>query len=78
MTPTLGGTDTRHQAAGSVPAARLAFTDRSGARVVEPGDLELWVGPSCAERETQARVTLTGAVHRITADDCRWTATVVR
>ncbi|WP_218052712.1 glycoside hydrolase family 3 N-terminal domain-containing protein, partial [Cellulomonas algicola] len=47
-----------------VPAARLAFTDRSGERVVEPGDLDLWVGPSCAERETQARVTLTGDVHR--------------
>lgn len=61
-----------------VPAARLAFTDRSGERVVEPGDLDLWVGPSCAERETQARVTLTGDVHRITPADSRWTATVVR
>ncbi|NKY38962.1 glycoside hydrolase family 3 N-terminal domain-containing protein [Cellulomonas septica] len=61
-----------------VPAARLAFTDRSGERVVEPGDLDLWVGPSCAERETQARVTLTGDVHRVTPADGRWTATVVR
>lgn len=61
-----------------VPAARLAFTARSGERVVEPGDLDLWVGPSCAERETQARVTLTGDVHRITPADSRWTATVVR
>ncbi|AEE46850.1 glycoside hydrolase family 3 N-terminal domain-containing protein [Cellulomonas fimi] len=61
-----------------VPAARLAFTDRTGERVVEPGDLELWVGPSCAERETQTRVTLTGGVHRITADDARWTSSVVR
>ncbi|WP_443090080.1 glycoside hydrolase family 3 N-terminal domain-containing protein, partial [Cellulomonas algicola] len=61
-----------------VPAARLAFTDRSGERVVEPGDLDLWVGPSCAERETQARVTLTGDVHRVTPADGRWTGTVVR
>ncbi|MDC7120945.1 glycoside hydrolase family 3 C-terminal domain-containing protein [Cellulomonas fimi] len=61
-----------------VPAARLAFTDRTGERVVEPGDLDLWVGPSCAERETQARVTLTGGVHRLTPADGRWTATVVR
>lgn len=61
-----------------VPAARLAFTNRAGDRVVEPGDLELWVGPSCADRETEARVTLTGDVHRVTLDDPRWTATVVR
>jgi len=61
-----------------VPATRLSFTNRAGERVVEPGDVDLWVGPSCAERETQARVTLTGDVHRITADDPRWTATVVR
>ncbi len=61
-----------------VPAARLAFTDRTGERVVEPGDLDLWVGPSCVERETEARVTLTGDVHRITPADGRWTATVVR
>lgn len=27
-----------------VPAARLAFTDRSGVRVVEPGDVEVWCG----------------------------------
>lgn len=61
-----------------VPAARLAFTDRTGERVVEPGDLDLWVGPSCVERETESRVTLTGDVHRITPADGRWTATVVR
>lgn len=27
-----------------VPATRLAFTDRRGIRVVEPGDIEVWVG----------------------------------
>ncbi|RKT76726.1 beta-glucosidase [Terracoccus luteus] len=51
-----------------VPAARLAFTDRRGRRVVEPGDLRLWVGPSCADRETEVTVTLTGPVHEVAAD----------
>jgi beta-glucosidase-like glycosyl hydrolase len=31
-----------------VPATRLAFTDRRGVRVVEPGDLEVWVGSHVA------------------------------
>ena len=39
----------------SVPTTRLAFSDRDLVRVVEPGEVELWVGPSCAERETEAR-----------------------
>ncbi|WP_184510360.1 glycoside hydrolase family 3 N-terminal domain-containing protein [Terracoccus luteus] len=51
-----------------VPAARLAFTDRRGRRVVEPGDLRLWVGPSCADRETEVTVTLTGPVREVAAD----------
>lgn len=48
-----------------VPAARLSFTGRDLVRIVEPGDVELWVGPSCAERDTQASVRLTGDVHRV-------------
>ncbi len=35
-----------------VPSARLAFADRRGVRIVEAGDIELWVGGSCDERET--------------------------
>ncbi|UKA72963.1 beta-glucosidase [Arthrobacter sp. FW306-06-A] len=54
-----------------VPTARLAFTGRHGARIVEPGDIELWVGPSCAERETTAVFTITGPEHVVTADDAR-------
>ena len=42
----------------AVPTARLAFSDRDLERVVEPGEVEVWVGPSCAERETEARTTL--------------------
>ncbi|MER7796847.1 glycoside hydrolase family 3 N-terminal domain-containing protein [Microbacterium sp. NPDC096154] len=36
-----------------VPAQRFAFTDRSLVRVVEPGDVEVWVG---AHAEASARV----------------------
>jgi beta-xylosidase len=54
-----------------VPSARLAFTGRDGARIVEPGRIELWVGPSCAERETTASTELTGSVHLVTSADAR-------
>lgn len=57
----------------AVPAARLAFSDRGYRRVVEPGALEVWVGPSCDERETAADATLVGGVHEITARDERLT-----
>ncbi|WP_442928290.1 beta-glucosidase family protein [Microbacterium sp. MMO-56] len=54
-----------------VPTSRLAFTGRSGERIVEPGRIDLWVGASVADRETEARVEITGDVHRITAQDRR-------
>jgi beta-xylosidase len=56
----------------TVPTARLAFSDRTYTRVVEPGDVELWVGTS-AQRATQARTTLSGARWPITVDSPRWT-----
>ena len=60
-----------------VPTTRLAFSDRDLVRVVEPGAVELWVGPSCLERETEAALTITGGVHRVTTADERWVATEV-
>ncbi|MBD3943221.1 glycoside hydrolase family 3 C-terminal domain-containing protein [Microbacterium sp. NEAU-LLC] len=54
-----------------VPATRLAFTGRDGRRIVEPGRVELWVGPSCAVRETEAAIELTGGTHALTADSPR-------
>ncbi|WP_158862437.1 glycoside hydrolase family 3 N-terminal domain-containing protein [Leifsonia sp. AG29] len=54
-----------------VPSTRLAFSDRSLRRVVEPGAVELWVGPSCDERETETSIELTGAVHAVTPADAR-------
>lgn len=46
-----------------VPTSRLGFTGRDGRRLVEPGEVDLWVGPSCATRDTGARIVLTGEVH---------------
>lgn len=61
----------------AVPTSRLAFTGRDGRRIVEPGAVELWVGPSCADRETQVQIELTGGVHALTVDSPRLaTATV--
>lgn len=54
-----------------VPATRLAFTDRRGRRVVEPGDIELWVGSSCEDREATATMRLVGPAHEVTPEDGR-------
>jgi len=37
----------------------------------------VWVGPSCAERETEGRLTLTGPAHPVGVDSARWTAVAV-
>jgi len=60
-----------------VPTQRLAFSDRRMRRVVEPGAVELWVGASCAERETQAALAITGPVHLVGLDDARVVAVEV-
>nr|WP_226924859.1 glycoside hydrolase family 3 N-terminal domain-containing protein [Georgenia satyanarayanai] len=61
----------------TVPTTRLAFSDRRMVRVVEPGTVELWVGPSCAERETESSVELVGGVHEVRPQDPRLTRTEV-
>ena len=38
----------------TVPTTRLAFTDRSMTRVVEPGDVEVWVAASAGEKVATA------------------------
>ena len=60
-----------------VPPARLAFTDRDGAKVVEPGDLEVWVGSSVADRDLLSTVTLSGDVHHVGVRDPRRTEVLV-
>lgn len=54
-----------------VPTARLAFSDRTGRRIVEPGRVDLWVGPSCAQRDVTAALDVVGAVHTVTAHEPR-------
>jgi len=58
-----------------VPPARLAFTDRSGRRVVEPGELRVWAGACVDDRMGGTSVELTGEVHVVTPRDDRWTLT---
>jgi beta-glucosidase len=57
----------------AVPAARLAFSDRTLRRVVEPGELDVWVGPDCKIREAEATITLTGPLHEVGVADLRVT-----
>lgn len=61
-----------------VPTTRLAFTARDGRRIVEPGEVELWVGASCADRETTAGIEITGPVYTVTATDRRLTEVGIR
>jgi hypothetical protein len=51
-----------------VPTARLGFSNRDFVRVVEPGEIELWVGGSSAEKQTSASVLLTGDEYPFGAD----------
>jgi len=61
-----------------LPPTRLAFTDRRMRRVVEPGEVELWAGPSCADREASASLLLTGETYELTAVDARTACVSVR
>ncbi|MEW1835374.1 glycoside hydrolase family 3 N-terminal domain-containing protein [Microbacterium sp. NPDC079995] len=54
-----------------VPPTRLAYTGRDGVRAVEPGRVDLWVGPSSAERRATASVEFTGEAYAVGPDDAR-------
>ena len=60
----------------SVPSARLAFSDRSLNRIVEPGQFEVWVGDA-ATRESEARFSVVGASRAVRGDDPRLTVSSV-
>lgn len=61
----------------SVPTQRFAFSDRSMTRVVEPGDVEVWIGADAAATAAagtataRAVVAITGDVHVVTTADRR-------
>ena len=60
----------------TVPATRLAFSNRDYVRVVEPGDIELWVGDA-EFRALETKVDLVGPVHEIAGDSPRITTVTV-
>lgn len=60
-----------------VPTRRLALTDRRGVQVVEPGAVELRVGPDAATVELTAQVELVGAPHEVTTADRRTVRTTL-
>lgn len=55
----------------TVPASRLAYSDRALRRVVEPGEVELRVGPSCAETDASAPLHITGPTYELRPEDAR-------
>ena len=61
-----------------VPTTRFAFTGVSGRRIVEPGALELWVGESCAAKESTVRVEVVGDAYPVSATDPRIVPATVR
>ncbi|KJC63153.1 glycoside hydrolase family 3 N-terminal domain-containing protein [Agreia bicolorata] len=67
----------RAQVVFDVPSARLGFTNRDFVRVVESGDIELWVGGSCADKQTTASVRLTGEDYLFGADAPAVTAVTI-
>lgn len=52
----------------SVHADRFSFTGVDYRRIVEPGVIDLWVGPSAGELPLAAELQLTGAVREITGE----------
>ncbi|MDG4765832.1 glycoside hydrolase family 3 N-terminal domain-containing protein [Solwaraspora sp. WMMD406] len=61
----------------TVPTTRLAFADRTMTRVVEPGEVDIWVGTS-EHRLAQGRTTLVGPTVPVTNASRRWTTTEIR
>lgn len=67
----------RATVAFEVPTTRVAFTDRTMTRVVEPGAMTLWVGDS-SHRLAEAEVTLTGPKHPVTSASPRLTRATIQ
>jgi hypothetical protein len=53
----------------TVDPTAFAYYDEDMRLVVEPGDIELTVGPHSDARELTARVTMTGVEREITPND---------
>ncbi|BFM25657.1 beta-glucosidase family protein [Microbacterium sp. che218] len=55
----------------TVPASRLAYSDRALRRVVEAGEVELRLGPSCAAVDESVTLRITGPAYELGIDDAR-------
>lgn len=58
----------------TVPTTRVALTDRRGRRVVEPGEVTVWVGASSVGHASPHTIHLTGDIHTVSIHDARQTA----
>ncbi|MDU0368015.1 glycoside hydrolase family 3 N-terminal domain-containing protein [Microbacterium sp. KSW4-17] len=56
----------------TVPASRLAYSDRALRRVVEAGEVELRLGSSCADVDEAVALRITGPTYELGADDARF------
>jgi len=56
----------------TVPASRLAYSDRAMRRVVEAGEVELRLGSSCADVDEAVALRITGPTYELGADDARF------
>jgi beta-glucosidase len=54
-----------------IPSSLLGFTGRDGRRIVEAGDIELWVGSSCDDKEVSTTLTVSGPDYLLSAADAR-------
>ncbi len=56
----------------TVPTQRFAFSDRSMVRIVEPGDVQVWIGADAASDATpRATLRIVGAPHPVAVADPR-------
>jgi beta-glucosidase len=62
----------------TVPASRLAYSDRALRRVVEPGEVELRLGPSCAMVDEAVALRITGPTYELSGNDARVVEVEVR
>lgn len=62
----------------TVPASRLAYSDRALRRVVEAGEVELRLGSSCADVDEAVALRIIGPTYELGADDARIVEVEVR
>jgi len=62
----------------SVPASRLAYSDRSMRRVVEAGEVELRLGSSCADVDEAVALRIVGPTYELGVEDARIVEVEVR